>query len=751
MRSHYSPTKDGASMMLSSSKKRTRPLIISVDENLPQSTRSKLASSKVATTIDLTNDNDIVVDDDVIIASRNTKLRVKFSQSEPTVHYFDPRNGYDHIDDVDRVDNNYNDDALSTHRPASRLNNELSLLSTLHGRARRELRDISKHDFQTVMKNGTKTKTWGRKGEARWKFEFGNTVCITDETCRVEITCYKKAVSIAPAKITQDMLDNHDRATRILIDDPGLCTTHSIIIIDQSCSMSTCDVNCFRSRSDAAYGTLALDYIAEQLYQMGDEFFVDAITIIEMRDEGSILVEREPLDWILFNKVLNRMSNARPKSHGNYLESLELAERRIRRELDLLNDLDSDDIPAFMLLFLSDGKPSDCSRKDEDMRKNVIVRLAQKLKEKLTVYGMGIGAVGSDFDQLRSLADNAEENGAQGRFTHAGLNPASLSTSFSTLASSMTSTRIDLRSVVDEEQSKTEKNYTMKRKKIEHDIDVPFRRETRLVSRHVYDPNGSSNVWPRVDFFNSNCAGFDIEKDPFGKGAERLAYMFREIRPKSFGRGYEQVGGAMVAKESRFIIDEESKEAFHTSFCHVQNKSNEVAMAFNLAVEKAPLLKPTQDEVSLPPPIVFLECSVYEYTNFHHVKCGLLVEKYLHGRFTKFNSNNGFVNNDNRNVASIDLAIGPVKLTDFVLAFSHWVYERSEHRLIVCDLQGILDMEGRRPVFRLTDPAICSKAKKRCNKYGKTDLGMRGIRDFCCRHTCNSVCKALNLPTMRVR
>ena len=550
-------------MMHSSSKKRTRALIKTV-ETLPQSTRAKSAASKVATTIDLTNDSDIVLDDDDVIASRNTNLRVKFANSEPTVHYFDPHNGYDHIDDGDRVDNNNNnDDVHSTHRPTSRLNNELSLLSTLHGRARRELRDISKHDFQTVMKNGTKTKTWGRKGEARWKFEFGNTVCITDETCRVEITCYKKAVSIAPAKITQDMLDNHDRATRILIDDPGLCTTHSIIIIDQSSSMSTCDVNCFRSRSDAAYGTLALDYIAEQLYQMGDEFFIDAITIIEMRDEGSILVEREPLDWILFNKVLNNMSNARPKSHGNYLQSLELAERRIRRELDLLNDLDSDDIPAFMLLFLSDGKPSDCLLKDEDMRKNVIVRLAQKLKTKLTVYGMGIGAVGSDFDQLRSLADIAERHGAQGRFIHAGLNPASLSASFSTLATSMTSTRNDLRSVVDGEQSKTEKNYTMKRKKLEHDIDAPFRRETRLVSRHVYDPNSSSsNLWPRVDFFNSNCAGFDIEKDPFGKGAERLAYIFREIKPKLFGRGYEPVGSAMVAKESRFIIDEESKEAY---------------------------------------------------------------------------------------------------------------------------------------------------------------------------------------------
>ena len=50
-----------------------------------------------------------------------------------------------------------------------------------------------------------------------------------------------------------------------------------------------CDVNGFRSRSDAMYGTLALDYIAEQLYQQGDGFFVDAVTVIEMNDTGYII------------------------------------------------------------------------------------------------------------------------------------------------------------------------------------------------------------------------------------------------------------------------------------------------------------------------------------------------------------------------------------------------------------------------------------------------------------------------------
>lgn len=232
--------------------------------------------------------------------------------------------------------------------------------------------------------------------------------------------------------------------------------------------------------------------------------------------------------------------------------------------------------------------------------------------------------------------------------------------------------------------------------------------------------------------------------------------MFHEIKPKKKGQRWDKVGDLMVAKESRFIEDEESKEAFHLHFCCVQHMAQTFATEFNDAVMKAPLLKPSDDKVSLPPPITFLDCSVYEYTNEYNERCGLLVEKYLRGKFTKFNSNNGFIHEDHDG-ASIQLAIGEVLLTDFVQAFSHWVYKRSCHNMLVCDLQGILDMEGFQPAFRLTDPATCSKLRGRISHYGnqgrllaqvrKSDLGMRGIRNFCChRHICNNVCAALKLP-----
>lgn len=225
--------------------------------------------------------------------------------------------------------------------------------------------------------------------------------------------------------------------------------------------------------------------------------------------------------------------------------------------------------------------------------------------------------------------------------------------------------------------------------------------------------------------------------------------MFQEIKLRADAHGWEGTGERMVAKESKYNEDERSKLKFHLYFCQAQTKAQELAELFNAHVMNTPLLVPSEDELSLPPPITFLDCSVYEYTDCFGDRCGLLVEKYLKGKFTKFNNNNGYVCSVDPDGASIHLAVGEILLTDFVQAFSHWVYESTEHELIVCDLQGILDMEGRRPVFRLTDPAICSRSRGYRSYYGKTDLGMKGIRNFCMRHCCNHVCIALNLPPTR--
>ncbi len=428
-------------------------------------------------------------------------------------------------------------------------------------------------------------------------------------------------------------------------------------------------------------------------------------------------------DWILFNKVLHRQRTATPKSHGNYVESIEYAENVINEDLTCFSNLDIDDIPAYMLVLLSDGAPSDKKPEHQMRRRDAVCRLSQRLKSKLTVYGMGIGAVGSDFEQLKVLVDAAKEHGAEGQFNHAGLNPTQLSTTFHSMATSMTTTRTELLSTKPK-RAKTEKRYTMR--KNYNDVDlVPLRREVKNVSRWRYD-NRNRPPWRQVGFLNSDARGFEVAQDPFGKGAERLAYMFYEIKKKQTGSGYEKVGKSLVAKNSIYNEDERSKEKFHTDFCRSQQKAWDLALQFNRAVAKVPLLKPAKDEVSLPPPITFLQCNVYEYEDHYGATCGLLVENFLHGKFTKFSSNNGYVLKDDGS-ATIILEVGEVKLTDFLQAFSHWVYVSSSNNMLVCDLQGILDSEGIKPVFRLTDPAICSKERR----YGKTDIGLSGIRNWC--------------------
>ena len=79
------------------------------------------------------------------------------------------------------------------------------------------------------------------------------------------------------------------------------------------------------------------------------------------------------------------------------------------------------------------------------------------------------------------------------------------------------------------------------------------------------------------------------------------------------------------------------------------------------------------------------------------------------GKFTKFNCNNGYVmkNKKYSETRTIDLEIGEVALTDFVQAFSHWVYHTSDHKMLVCDLQGVLN-EGIEYVMYLPIAYLCA-------------------------------------------
>eukprot|EP00475_Leptophrys_vorax_P043039 TRINITY_DN815_c0_g1_i2.p1 TRINITY_DN815_c0_g1~~TRINITY_DN815_c0_g1_i2.p1 ORF type:complete len:688 (-),score=125.24 TRINITY_DN815_c0_g1_i2:273-2336(-) len=100
--------------------------------------------------------------------------------------------------------------------------------------------------------------------------------------------------------------------------------------------------------------------------------------------------------------------------------------------------------------------------------------------------------------------------------------------------------------------------------------------------------------------------------------------------------------------------------------------------------------------------------------------CG--VEPYIGRDYMKFNNNNGYVSEIDRNTPQ---------------AFSHFSYFVSDSKLLICDIQGVGD--------QYTDPQVHSQNG---GLYGAGDMGREGINKFFATHRCNPLCKFFKLPPL---
>jgi hypothetical protein len=202
-----------------------------------------------------------------------------------------------------------------------------------------------------------------------------------------------------------------------------------------------------------------------------------------------------------------------------------------------------------------------------------------------------------------------------------------------------------------------------------------------------------------------------ISENPFAEGGMRLAYygvmQYKDTWEKIVFKEYKRIGSGANTKDKYLELLE-----CQTIADYLAQEFNQLSQIMN----RAAIVKKIKFIMTK---LVFEPLRGGRYRN-------LTMEQFIEGSYKKFSNNAGFVNYDDPSMT--------------LQAFSHWTYERTNGQMIVVDLQGIVI--GNKQKYLLTDPCIHSTDLTR---FGRSNLGIPGMKRFFQTHICNIICHALRL------
>ena len=662
----------------------------------------------------------------------------------------------------------------------------VTFVETEHGRLRRRQRGIDKKDLQAAKKHGQKRGTHPRpNGDPAAIYEYRDLTYIVNERTGEEVTCYAQPLRLEPVPIDAVLQKQHDQAQasirRSSSSSHNLAqwTSNTVLVVDTSGSMKAADVWGTRTRLGAVWVSLALDFIAHRL-ENGDAKLTDVISVVSLGGPSSTVVIREsPCSWVLYNTIVRIYNDADlvpPRGHGPFLPCLDRAEALLTRNANASC--------AMALLFLSDGAPSDhmmakSGWTKEDWNGAIAERvgsLASRFGRRLTFTAVGIGDYES-FDTLQKMVDAAKDFGATAQFRLPSMTSASIGNVFTSVATSITTTQTEMTDVATLKQRKVREYSRESRKKASEKITTVSSDDfdlysANLVKRRVYtewfdDDKKKHSAFEETPLQHPDAQYVAMSKGAFGEGAERFAFRFFEVAADR----ETIVGPPLVAKESRLILeeagtgDELARKKFVRTFISTQQLARRFATEFN---KKMDLTRRIHRDT---PRVTFLDCSIYEIRDKTLGKLSVLVEKKLdHTKWHKWNSNNGYVEgmpkspeqNQEKRKLKMDeswnfeapdlgaiqegseeeessdeedetLAIQPIRFSpsEVAQAFSHFTYQASGRKRLVCDLQGVFEEESN--VMRFSDPVIHYHNPRRTDRrrvHGSTDRGEKGVSLF---------------------
>jgi Alpha-kinase family/von Willebrand factor type A domain len=679
----------------------------------------------------------------------------------------------------------------------------IKIVETSHGRLRRQQRGIDKKDLQAALKHGVRTpcapRTKGGTHDPVAKYCYNGICYVVNEGTRQEITSYAIPLELDVIPISDEALRQYHLVRDQVASHPNCWTSHSVILVDTSGSMRESDVWGCKTRLDAVWVSLALDFVAHRLETCQADAR-DVLSIVTMDSEPKVLMLQQPMTAVLYNK-LTRIYHSDivvPRGHGPFLPALRVASNLFGYETTSGSCVQT-------LMILSDGRPSDMRDKDQIMSE--VERMASEFGRRLTFTAVGIGS-GADFDILRGMVARAADFGSQALFNLPFSSSEALGQVFSSVASLITSTRSELSDLETLQRPPIRKEVTRESRRVASrplqristsDFRIyPRNRVLRTVHRALWDDTSSRVThyeFATADLQNQSSAHFvAIAKSAFGEGAERFAYRFYEI-----GRdGSSIVGKPLAAKENRVEIQASDKAKtaaqlrFVRMFCSTQQLARQLAVEFNRKLDEC-----SRRIDCRTPRISFLDCSVYQLFESDSTVTSVLVEERLDSKgWHKWNANNGYVDGmahppDYVSVASLREAYTKLDAEDFRVpalhddlsddedegeyysdedeyddgdyslcskstarappavysasavaqAFSHFTYWATARKRLVCDLQGVHDEQAG--VLRLTDPVIHYYHPSRADRkrvHGSTDRGRKGIAMFFGTHRCGPLC-----------
>ncbi|XP_046841768.1 alpha-protein kinase vwkA-like [Xenia sp. Carnegie-2017] len=218
-------------------------------------------------------------------------------------------------------------------------------------------------------------------------------------------------------------------------------------------------------------------------------------------------------------------------------------------------------------------------------------------------------------------------------------------------------------------------------------------------------PDDSNNLQKELKRSTDVESNIKIAPNPFAQGRSCIAF---------YGK-YEQDYGKPLLVLKQFKDLSKSQITSYVEKMEIRCVAVALANKFNAINPKSVgKVKLSFDQLSV--------ATVTEYARKIHYT----MERYIPGKYVKFNNSAGFVN---ENVYTATLS-----------AFSHWTYCVTDGYLMVVDLQGVKDDTQ----YVLTDPTVhCDDVMR----FGKNNLGKKGMDKFFRTHFCNFICEAMNLKS----